>query len=320
MKQRTSRVVGVAVSDLGNQFYANLAAGIEQTLREADYQMILVSDNSDESQELACARTFLAMRAAGVIVTPADRTAAALLSKAGIPVIEVDRRLAKVACDAVVLDNERGGREATEHLLELGHTRIALLVADTDWTSDAGRLHGYVAAHVAHGADLDERLILPLAFHAPDAEERIDALLDGAAADGHLRGEQRARGARVARCCAARPPPAARHLARGLRRRRLDGDGRPGHHRGRAAAFEMGRRAARLLLRRAADPDAPRSIEMPRADARRARIDGAAGVAAPNPLDPANQSACFASLRVVTFSHENRFRGIAPFHPGGHTW
>ena len=44
---------------------------------------------------------------------PADRTAAALLSKAGILVIEVDRRLAKVACDAVVLDNERGGREAT---------------------------------------------------------------------------------------------------------------------------------------------------------------------------------------------------------------
>ena len=82
-----------------------------------------------------------------------------------------------MACDAVVLDNERGGREATEHLLELGHTRIALLVADTDWTSDAGRLHGYVAAHVAHGADLDERLILPLAFHAPDAEERIGALL-----------------------------------------------------------------------------------------------------------------------------------------------
>ena len=46
LKQRTSRVVGVAVSDLGNQFYANLAAGIEQTLREADYQMVLVSDNN----------------------------------------------------------------------------------------------------------------------------------------------------------------------------------------------------------------------------------------------------------------------------------
>src|SRR6185437_2722014 len=49
LKQRTSRVVGVVVSDLGNQFYANLAAGVEQTLREADYQMVLVADNSQSA-------------------------------------------------------------------------------------------------------------------------------------------------------------------------------------------------------------------------------------------------------------------------------
>src|SRR5690349_23179330 len=40
LKQRTSRVVGVVVSDLDNQFYARLAAGIEETLREAEYQMV----------------------------------------------------------------------------------------------------------------------------------------------------------------------------------------------------------------------------------------------------------------------------------------
>jgi len=169
LKQKTSRVIGVAVSDLGNQFYANLAAGIEQTLREADFQMVLVSDNSDESQELACARTFLAMRAAGVIITPADRAAASLLSKNGVEVVEVDRRLADVPCDAVVLDNDRGAREATRHLLDLGHRRIALLVADTDWTSDAGRLQGYVNAHDELGVSVDPQLILPIAFHAPNA-------------------------------------------------------------------------------------------------------------------------------------------------------
>ncbi len=142
LKQRTSRVVGVAVSDLGNQFYAHLAAGIEQVLREADYQMVLVSDNSDRTQELACARVFLAMRAAGVIITPADSAAAEMLVRDGVDVVEVDRRLAQVDCDAVVVDNERGAREATAHLLSLGHRRIALLVADTDWTSDAGPAAG----------------------------------------------------------------------------------------------------------------------------------------------------------------------------------
>jgi LacI family transcriptional regulator len=261
LKQRTSRVVGVAVSDLGNQFYANVAAGIEQTLREADYQMVLVSDNSDETQELACARTFLAMRAAGVIITPADRAAASLLSRSGVDVVEVDRQLADVSCDAVVLDNERGGREATRHLLELGHRRIALLVADTDWTSDAGRLQGSVAAHDELGFAVDERLILPLAFRAPDAEERIDALL----------AEQRPTAIFAAN------NELAEHAWHVLRRRglRLPEDVslvgfddvtwmamvEPGITAVAQPALEMGRRAAKLLLRRAAEPDCPRSVE-----------------------------------------------------------
>lgn len=262
LKQRTSRVVGVAVSDLGNQFYANLAAGIEHTLREADYQMVLVSDNSDQTQELACARTFLAMRAAGVIITPADRAAAALLARNGVDVVEVDRQLADVECDAVVLDNERGGREATSHLLELGHRRVALLMAETDWTSDAGRLQGYVAAHDEAGVPLDERLILPVPFHAPDAAERIDALLRERAPTGIF----------------AANNTLAEEAWHVLRRRgiRLPDDVSlvgfddvpwmamvdPGITAVAQPVLQMGQRAAELLLRRAASPETPCSVEM----------------------------------------------------------
>ena len=124
LKQQTSRVVGVVVTDLGNQFYARLASGIEQTLREADYQMVLVADNSDSEQELSGIRTFLAMRAAGVIMTPANDEAGALLARHGVGIVEVDRRLASVDCDAVVIDNEGGARDATAHLLEIGRAHV----------------------------------------------------------------------------------------------------------------------------------------------------------------------------------------------------
>ena len=262
LKQRTSRVVGVAVSDLGNQFYANLAAGIEQTLREAEFQMVLVSDNSDRDQEVACARTFLAMRAAGVILTPADAAAARLLARHGLTVVEVDRRLADVPCDGVVIDNERGAKEATLHLLAQGHRRIALLVADTDWTSDAGRLQGYVAGHDELGVPVDERLILPLGFHAPDAEVRIAALL----------------GALQPTAIFAANNLLAEHAWQVLRRLRLrlpedvslvgfddvpwmamvD----PGITVVAQPSLELGRRAAQLLLRRVADPDCPTAVEI----------------------------------------------------------
>ena len=261
LKQSTSRVVGVAVSDLGNQFYARLAAGIEQTLREAEYQMVLVSDNSERAQELTCARTFLAMRAAGVIITPADREAAGLLSRHGVAVVEVDRQLADVPCDGVVIDNEQGGRDATAHLLALGHRRIALLVADTDWTTDAGRLAGYRSAHAEAGVPVDERLVVRIGFQPADAGERIAAVLDDGAptaifaANNQLAERAwamlRERGLRLARDVSLVgfddvPWTTMVEPAVTVVRQPTD---------------ELGRRAARLLLRRLEDPTCPPALE-----------------------------------------------------------
>jgi len=79
-----------------------------------------------------------------------------------------------------VIDNERGGREATAHLLALGHRRVALLGAKTDWSTETGRLDGYRAAHADAGVEPDDRLVLRIEPHAPDAEARIERLLDEA--------------------------------------------------------------------------------------------------------------------------------------------
>jgi len=262
LKQRTSRVIGVVVSDLGNQFYALLAAGIEQTLREADYQMMVLGDNSEGVEEVDGARTFLAMRAPGVIMTPAGTDATELLVAQGVAVVEVDRRLASVPCDAVVIDNEQGGRAAVEHLIELGHERIGLLMAKTTWTTDAGRLQGYRAALGAAGLKVDRKLIVKVATHAADATGRIAALLD----------EQRPTAIFAANNVLAE------QAWRVLRERKLSiprdislvafddvpwmGMVQPAITAVAQPTFEMGRRAALLLLRRLEDPTCGRTVEV----------------------------------------------------------
>jgi LacI family transcriptional regulator len=262
LKQRTSRVVGVIVSDLSNQFYAALAAGIEQSLREADYQMLILGDNSNAGEELAGARTFLSMRAPGVIMTPASSATADLLAKRGVPVVEVDRRLAPNTCDAVVIDNERGACDAVKHLVGLGHERIALLVARTDWTTDAGRLAGYRSALSEAGLKVDRNLILEIETHEIEAATRIDALL---------------RTERPTAIFAANNV-LAEQAWRVLRRRDLDIPGdvslvafddvpwmemvQPPITAVRQPAYEMGRRAALLLLRRLDDPTCGRTVEV----------------------------------------------------------
>jgi LacI family transcriptional regulator len=262
LKERRSRVVGVVLSDLDNQFYARLAAGIEQVLREANYQMMVLGDNSEPAEEVAGARAFLAMRTPGVIMTPVGSEATELLCSQGTAVVEVDRRLAGVPCDAVVIDNERGGREATMHLAGLGHKRIALLGVETDWTSDAGRLKGYRTGLRNSGLAFDKRLVVRIPPHSPDTEARIEALLDERAPTGIF----------------AANNTLAEQVWRVLRRRGLAIPGdvslvgfddvpwmgmvEPGITVVEQPTLELGRRAAHLLLRRLHGPGLAPAVEI----------------------------------------------------------
>jgi LacI family transcriptional regulator len=170
LKRRTSKLVGVVISDLRNQFYADLAAGIEQVLCAAGYRMVLVNDDGDTSRELTGARTLLAMRVPGAIVTPLSAETGALLTDQGVQVVEVDRQMAETSCDAVLVDSEHGARAATTHLLELGHRRIAFLIDELEWTTGIGRLTGYQAALKAAKVRFDRKLVAVFAANNLMAE------------------------------------------------------------------------------------------------------------------------------------------------------
>jgi LacI family transcriptional regulator len=178
LRKRTSRSVGVLVSDLRNSFYADLAAGIEQELRAAGLLTIVVNDDGRVEDEVEGARTFIAMRVFGAIVTPVSAEAVATLLSAGVQVVQADRQFGDRWCDAVLVDNEAGAEQATRHLLGLGHRRIALLIDETVWTTGVGRLRGYRAALAAAGVPGDDELVAYTSFHAEAAQETARLLLE----------------------------------------------------------------------------------------------------------------------------------------------
>jgi LacI family transcriptional regulator len=179
LRSRTSTSIGVLISDLRNPFYADLAAGIEEELRAAEYQMVLVNDNADPAEEMRAAETLLAMRVPGVIVTPVTADCPRMLRDNGVHVVCADRELRRSGGDVVLSDNKAGARELTEHLIGLGHTRIGLLIDETKWSTGAGRLAGFRAAHVAAGLALDESLIGYTSFDAEAARRTTRDLLNG---------------------------------------------------------------------------------------------------------------------------------------------
>jgi LacI family transcriptional regulator len=177
LKQRSSRVIGVMVSDLRNAFYADLAWGAGKRAREAGYTMMLVDDGGHASDELAAANAFVASRVAGVVLTPVAEAAAAFLERQQVPVVEVDRVFGDV--DAVVIDNRHAARATTEHLLSLGHQRIALVIDETDWTTGRDRRAGYADAHEAAGLSVDPSLVVAAGWHADAAYSAVRSLLAG---------------------------------------------------------------------------------------------------------------------------------------------
>jgi LacI family transcriptional regulator len=143
LRKQKSRSIGVLVSGLRDPFYADLAAGVARAARERGYTMILVDDQGDQGEEHEAATVFVGMRLAGVIVTPVSADVSSYLLRQRIPVVEVDRTFSQGGCDAVLIDNASASRRVSDHLISLGHRRIALLIDETDWTTGADRVAGY---------------------------------------------------------------------------------------------------------------------------------------------------------------------------------
>ncbi|MGH3663189.1 MAG: LacI family DNA-binding transcriptional regulator [Micromonosporaceae bacterium] len=178
LRNRSSQAVGVLISDLRNPFYANLAAGIEEQLRQSGYHVIFVNTDGRVESELEGARTFLAMRVSAAIVTPVADRGVRMLMDDGIPVVQADRMMRGLTSDGVLVDNIQGAKQITTHLVDLGHTKIALLIDETDWTTGAGRRDGYREALEAARIPVDAELVVPTPFQPGAAGGAVDALLD----------------------------------------------------------------------------------------------------------------------------------------------
>lgn len=177
LRHRTSRAIGVLISDLRNPFYADVATAAEQHLRARGYHIILANSDGLADEELAAATLFTGSRVAGVIVAPVSPIARRLI-EAGVAVVEVDRQMADGACDAVMIENAAGADAATSHLIELGHRRIGILLGEMNWTTGPERLAGYRAALERARIPYDEELVQIGTGHPTDADHPARRLLD----------------------------------------------------------------------------------------------------------------------------------------------
>jgi len=160
-----SKTVGVVVTTIADPFVAEVLQGIESTAHDHGYTVILNSSNAEPEREIAAVEMLRSKRVAGVIVTSSRVGALYLehLERIGAPVVLINNHNEQSGryTFSVGVDNQHGGRIATEHLLQLGHRRIAYVTGRADHSDDLDRLDGYRGALAAAGVPFDPALIVP---------------------------------------------------------------------------------------------------------------------------------------------------------------
>lgn len=177
LRKQVSRSIGVLVSDLRNPFYADLAAGIGRHARTHGYTMMLSENGGSPEEELSAAKAFVATRVAGVVVTPVSQEVSSYLLRQRVAVVEADREFATGRCDSVVVDNMAASQRLSEHLISLGHSRIALLIDETDWTTGRERFHGYQESLARSGITADPDLLVAAGSDVSAARKAAVGLL-----------------------------------------------------------------------------------------------------------------------------------------------
>jgi LacI family transcriptional regulator len=145
--------VALVINDLSNPFFAEFAAGVDEALGAEGFVTLLGSTNESPERQQAVLDSLLEHGPAGIILSPAEHSdGEAVRRLIGItPALVFNRALAGGDWDFLALENERGARLATEHLLSLGHRRIAFFGGHGDSSSCRQRRQGYIAALSAAG-------------------------------------------------------------------------------------------------------------------------------------------------------------------------
>jgi LacI family transcriptional regulator len=157
--RQETQTIGLIVPDNINPFFAELARGIENYGFGAGYNVLLCNSDRNPSKEIAYLDMLLSKRVDGVIYMTNDNAQERLhrLKERNIPVVVFDREYEGL--DAILIDNEGGGVDATVHLLQLGHQRVACIGGPSSRFRTIGRVRGYQSALAQAGIPAAPELV-----------------------------------------------------------------------------------------------------------------------------------------------------------------
>ncbi|WP_244211277.1 LacI family DNA-binding transcriptional regulator [Amycolatopsis kentuckyensis] len=179
LRNHRTNVIGILVADL-EPFSTELLKGAADAIRGSGFELVVYSAGGRTGDPVGWEKRYLS-RLSGTLVDGAVLVTPAVSLEAvpGTPVVAVDPHTGPSHLPTIDSDNLRGAQLATEHLLDLGHRRIAFLSGRPDLQSAELRKTGYLRALTAAGITPDEDLIRIGAYDPEISAASAHALLTG---------------------------------------------------------------------------------------------------------------------------------------------
>ncbi|HEV8286491.1 MAG TPA: LacI family DNA-binding transcriptional regulator [Chitinophagaceae bacterium] len=178
--KKHTQTIGVLVPNL-DYFFATAIKGIDEVAMEAGYTVMVCQSNESFDRELINTKRLLESQVDGFIISISSETKSfdhfKRLTDRHIPVVFFDRTSSDIISSKVLLDNEDGGHQATEHLIEQGCKRIAFLGGPKNLSISNKRKQGYENALTDHRIKKEKNLIVHCNFSREAAYFSIQKIL-----------------------------------------------------------------------------------------------------------------------------------------------
>ena len=160
LRMKNTRIIGIIMPDVMNLFFSELARGIEDAADKKGYSVILCNSDNKESKEENYIQVLQEKMVDGIILTASEKSVKKSLEGRNIPIVLLDRDISingKVG--KILLDNEEGSYNATNHLINKGCKNIGFISSDKTNKSSGQRLKGYEKAIKENNLKIDDRKI-----------------------------------------------------------------------------------------------------------------------------------------------------------------
>lgn len=175
-----TNLVGITLPNLHAEYFALILSGAADTLYEQDVRAVVCPTLHQEDREVSLLDRLMHGTTDGsLIVLPESRRELRLLARRRYPFVVVDpKEPLPDGVPAVCAAHFSGARDATDHLIRLGHRRIGAISGPGTWVASIERLHGYQAALAADGIIAPPELIVESNFQVQGGYEAGHLLLD----------------------------------------------------------------------------------------------------------------------------------------------